>query len=379
MARTLHRALAAVLLCASSLAVAVPAAHAAAETQASAKKSASKSKATTSKATTGKASTSKAAATKSKGKPEAKRTAEKKPAHAAKHAGNTKKTKTAALNKGSAPIVANVRRASFGPMSSASENDEGHFPGGHLSLRSSTAFVQDLNSNDVLFAKNDTAVVPIASITKLMTALVVIDGGQDLEEMVEITTDDIDTYKNTRSRLVVGTQLSRTDLLHLALMSSENRAASALGRNYPGGLRAFVQAMNAKAILLGMHDTHYVEPTGLSSSNVSSPRDLVRLMQTAVTRSLIHQYTTSTSYSVDVRGRQQTFHNTNQLVSKPDWGITVSKTGFINEAGRCLVMLANIGGRELAIVLLDSVGSFTRTADAVRVRQWLQREVGKTL
>ncbi len=364
MARTLHRALAAALLCASSLAVALPPAPAFAQNQTSAKKSASKSK-------------SKATATKAK--PEAKRTAEKKPARVVKRAGSNKTKKVVALKGSSAPIVANVRRASFGPLSSALENEEGHFPGGHLSLRSSTAFVQDLNSNDVLFAKNDTAVVPIASITKLMTALVVIDAGQDLEEMVEITTDDIDTYKNTRSRLVVGTQLSRTDLLHLALMSSENRAASALGRNYPGGLQAFVQAMNAKAILLGMHDTHYVEPTGLSSSNVSSPRDLVRLMQSAVTRPLIHQYTTSTSYAVDIRGRQQMFHNTNQLVSQPDCGITVSKTGFINEAGRCLVMLANIGGRDLAIVLLDSVGSFTRTADAVRVRQWLQREMGKTL
>jgi D-alanyl-D-alanine endopeptidase (penicillin-binding protein 7) len=193
--------------------------------------------------------------------------------------------------------------------------------------------------------------------------------------MLEITTEDIDTYKNTGSRLAIGTRLSRTDMLHLALMSSENRAASALGRNYPGGLTAFVQAMNAKASLLGMHDTRYVEPTGLSSSNVSSARDLVRLMQTAAQRPLIHEYTTSTSYSVDVRGRTQTFRNTNQLVSKPDWGITVSKTGFINEAGRCLVMLANIEGRQLAIVLLDSAGSFTRTADAVRVRQWLQREV----
>ncbi|ODS68199.1 MAG: peptidase S11 [Bordetella sp. SCN 67-23] len=245
-----------------------------------------------------------------------------------------------------------------------------------MSLRSSVAFVQDLNSSDVLFAKNEGAVAPIASITKLMTALVVVDAGLPLDEMIEVTTDDIDTHKFTHSRLSVGTRLSRADMLHLALMSSENRAANALGRNYPGGLPAFVQAMNAKAVALGMQDTHYVEPTGLSSENVSSARDLVRLMREGSQRPLIRQYTTDTEYSVEVAGRHQTFRNTNRLVARSDWNIIVSKTGFINEAGRCLVMLANIGGRDMAIVLLDSVGSLTRTADAQRIRQWVQREIG---
>lgn len=362
MARSLNRAFAIALLCASSIAVGLPAVSTAAtsSSQATAKKSKAKATATATPAS-------------SKAKVVAKKNTAKSASKTAVVVKKSSRAVASAKGAGQAAVVASVRRASFGPMSSL-DHDES-VSSGQLSLRSSTAFVQDLNSSDVLFAKNDAAIVPIASITKLMTALVVVDANLDLEEMLEITTEDIDTYKNTGSRLAIGTRLSRTDMLHLALMSSENRAASALGRNYPGGLPAFVQAMNAKASLLGMHDTRYVEPTGLSSSNVSSARDLVRLMQTAAQRPLIHEYTTSTSYSVDVRGRTQTFRNTNQLVSKPDWGITVSKTGFINEAGRCLVMLANIEGRQLAIVLLDSAGSFTRTADAVRVRQWLQREV----
>ncbi|MPS30711.1 D-alanyl-D-alanine endopeptidase [Pigmentiphaga sp.] len=269
-----------------------------------------------------------------------------------------------------AVAAAGIRHASYAPSAALEDAD------GNLSLRSSVAFVQDLNSSDVLFAKNEGAVAPIASITKLMTALVVVDAGQPLDEMIEVTTDDIDTHKFTHSRLSVGTRLSRADMLHLALMSSENRAANALGRNYPGGLPAFVQAMNAKAVALGMQDTHYVEPTGLSSENVSSARDLVRLMREGSQRPLIRQYTTDTEYAVDVAGRQQTFRNTNRLVARSDWNIIVSKTGFINEAGRCLVMLANIGGRDMAIVLLDSVGSLTRTADAQRIRQWVQREIG---
>ena len=269
-----------------------------------------------------------------------------------------------------AVAAASIRHASYAPSAALEDAD------GNLSLRSSVAFVQDLNSSDVLFAKNEGAVAPIASITKLMTALVVVDAGLPLDEMIEVTTDDIDTHKFTHSRLSVGTRLSRADMLHLALMSSENRAANALGRNYPGGLPAFVQAMNAKAVALGMQDTHYVEPTGLSSENVSSARDLVRLMREGSQRPLIRQYTTDTEYSVEVAGRHQTFRNTNRLVARSDWNIIVSKTGFINEAGRCLVMLANIGGRDMAIVLLDSVGSLTRTADAQRIRQWVQREIG---
>ncbi|MDH2235741.1 D-alanyl-D-alanine endopeptidase [Pigmentiphaga sp. GD03639] len=281
-----------------------------------------------------------------------------------------KKKRVAKAAPRKAVASAGIRHASYAPSAPLEDAD------GNLSLRSSVAFVQDLNSSDVLFAKNEGAVAPIASITKLMTALVVVDAGLPLDEMIEVTTDDIDTHKFTHSRLSVGTRLSRADMLHLALMSSENRAANALGRNYPGGLPAFVQAMNAKAAALGMHDTHYVEPTGLSSENVSSARDLVRLMREGSQRPLIRQYTTDTEYSVDIGGRHQTFRNTNRLVARSDWNIIVSKTGFINEAGRCLVMLANIGGRDMAIVLLDSVGSLTRTADAQRIRQWVQREIG---
>lgn len=314
-----------------------------------------------------------------KAKPAKKTTASKtrsaKAAKAAPRRATTRKHTARSTSGKSAPhkavaASAGIRHASYGPSSPLEDAD------GNLSLRSSVAFVQDLSSSDVLFAKNEGAVAPIASITKLMTALVVVDAGLPLDEMLAITTDDIDTHKFTHSRLAVGTQLSRADLLHLALMSSENRAAHALGRNYPGGLPAFVQAMNAKAVALGMRDTHYVEPTGLSSENVSSARDLVRLMREGSQRPLIRHYTTDTEYSVAVLGRQQTFRNTNRLVARSDWDIIVSKTGFINEAGRCLVMLAHIGGRDLAIVLLDSVGSLTRTADAQRIRQWVQREVG---
>lgn len=242
-------------------------------------------------------------------------------------------------------------------------------------LRSSTAYVQDLETSTVLFAKNENVVRPIASISKLMTAVVVVDANQPMNEMLEITDDDIDGLKHTTSRLRVGTRLSRGDMLHLALMSSENRAANALGRNYPGGLPAFVAAMNAKAQALGMTSTRFIEPTGLSSDNVSSPHDLARLLRAASQRPLIHRYSTDTEYDVEINNRTQTFRNTNLLVRKPDWDIKVSKTGFINEAGECLVMLARINGRDLAIVLLDSQGKLSRIGDAVRIRRIVQSEV----
>ncbi|WP_223850509.1 D-alanyl-D-alanine endopeptidase [Bordetella hinzii] len=242
-------------------------------------------------------------------------------------------------------------------------------------LRSSTAYVQDLETSTVLFAKNENVVRPIASISKLMTALVVVDANQPMNEIIEITDEDVDTLKHTTSRLRVGTRLSRGDMLHLALMSSENRAAHALGRNYPGGLPAFVEAMNAKARSLGMLNTHFIEPTGLSSENVSSPHDLARLLRAAAQRPLIHRYSTDTEYEVEINKRTQTFRNTNLLVRKPDWDIKVSKTGFINEAGECLVMLARINGRDMAIVLLDSQGKLSRIGDAVRIRRIVQSDV----
>jgi D-alanyl-D-alanine endopeptidase (penicillin-binding protein 7) len=244
------------------------------------------------------------------------------------------------------------------------------------SLRSRVAYVQDLETSNVLFSKNENVVRPIASISKLMTALVIVDANLPLDQMIEISDDDVDRVRHAPSRLTVGTRLTRADMLHLALMSSENRAAHALGRTYPGGLSAFARAMNSKAQSLGMFNTHFIEPTGLSSENVSSPRDLVRLMRAASQRPLIHRYTTDTEYEVETRsGRTEVFHNTNALVRNADWDIKISKTGFINEAGECLVMLTRIGGRDLAIVLLGSQGKYSRVADAVRLRRFLQNEV----
>jgi len=242
-------------------------------------------------------------------------------------------------------------------------------------LRSSTAYVQDLETSSVVFAKNENVVRPIASISKLMTALVVVDANLPMDEMLEITEDDVDQLKHSASRLEVGTRLNRGDMLHLALMSSENRAAHALARHYPGGLPAFVAAMNEKAQALGMTSTRFVEPTGLSSENVSSPRDLARMVRAAAQRPLIHRYSTDTEYEVEVKSRTQTFRNTNLLVRKPDWDIKVSKTGYISEAGECLVMMARIDGRDLAIVLLDSQGKLSRIGDAVRIRRIVENQV----
>lgn len=250
-------------------------------------------------------------------------------------------------------------------------------PGGNdaAALRSSSAYVQDMKTSTVLFAKNPDVVRPIASISKLMTALVVLDAHQPLDQMIRVTDADIDWRKHTGSRLSIGTELSREDMLHLALMASENRAANALGRNWPGGLPAFVQAMNAKARELGMFHTHFVEPTGLSYENVSSPHDLVLLLRAAARQPLIHQFTTSSQYTLKVKSTMMTFHNTDMLVRRPDWDIKVSKTGFINEAGECLVMMAKIDGHEMGIVLLDSHGTLSRIGDAIRIRRILERQI----
>ncbi|WP_233583245.1 D-alanyl-D-alanine endopeptidase [Candidimonas sp. SYP-B2681] len=236
-------------------------------------------------------------------------------------------------------------------------------------LRSEVAFVQDLETSDILYDKNSDEVRPIASISKLMTALVVADSGLPLNQMMQITDADVDRVRYSRSRLSVGTELSRADMLHLALMSSENRAAHALGRYYPGGMPAFVRAMNDKARALGMRSTRFVEPTGLSSENVSTPRDLVKLLQATSKQPLIHRYTTDDKYEIEIaRGRQLVYNNTNRLVGKSDWDIKVSKTGFINEAGECLVMLTRIDNRDVAIVLLNASGRYSRIGDAVRIR-----------
>jgi D-alanyl-D-alanine endopeptidase (penicillin-binding protein 7) len=214
-------------------------------------------------------------------------------------------------------------------------------------------------------------VLPIASLSKLMTALVISEANQPLDEVLAITNDDIDTEKGTHSRLTPGTQLPRGVMLHLALMSSENRAANALGRNYPGGLAAFIPAMNAKAKELGMLDTHYVEPTGLSSQNKSSARDLAVLVNAAHQVPLLREYSTTPSLDVELGRRQVQFHTTDRLVANPTWDIGLQKTGFINEAGQCLVMQAQMAGRKLIMVLLDSAGKYSRIADAERIRKWV--------
>jgi D-alanyl-D-alanine endopeptidase (penicillin-binding protein 7) len=241
-----------------------------------------------------------------------------------------------------------------------------------LDLKSSVALVLDQSNSQVLLDKNSDVALPIASITKLMTALVVVEAKQDMDEILEITGADIDREKNSSSRLRPGARMSRGDMLHIALMSSENRAASALGRNYPGGLPAVVAAMNAKAKALGMSDTRYVEPTGLSSQNVASARDLAKLVAAAQQQPLLCQYSTDSRYVVDASGRTLQYANSNHLVSNPTWEILLQKTGYITEAGHCMVMRAVIEGRAIVMVFLDSKGKDSRLADAGRIRKWLQ-------
>jgi D-alanyl-D-alanine endopeptidase (penicillin-binding protein 7) len=241
-----------------------------------------------------------------------------------------------------------------------------------LDLKSSVALVIDQDTQEVLLSKNDDAVLPIASLTKLMTGLLISEARLPMDEMITITQDDVDTEKWSSSRLTVGTTLSREEMLHLALMSSENRAAHALGRTYPGGLATFVTLMNAKARMLGMADTRYVEPTGLSSRNQASARDLAALVNAAYSDATVRQLSTSPNYMVAVGQRTLQYNNTNMLVRNPAWNIGVQKTGFINEAGQCLVMQARIAGRKLIMVFLDSAGKFSRVADAERVRRWVE-------
>jgi len=240
-----------------------------------------------------------------------------------------------------------------------------------LELKSGVALVMDQDTNEVLFSKNSEAVLPIASLTKLMTALVVTEANLSLDEPITISQDDVDTEKGSHSRLRVGATLNRGEMLHLALMSSENRAAHALGRYYPGGLDAFVGAMNHKAAELGMADTKYVEPTGLSSRNQSSARDLATLVNAAHQHQIIRELSTSPEYQVAVGNRQLQFRNTNRLVNNPTWEIGLQKTGYISEAGRCLVMQAQLAGRKLIMVFLDSAGKYSRIGDAERVRKWI--------
>jgi len=244
---------------------------------------------------------------------------------------------------------------------------------GSPKLRSAIALIYDENGARPLYSKNADTVAPIASITKLMTAMIVLDAQLPLEEEISISVQDMDTLKGTHSRMRPGMTLSRGELLQLALMSSENRAAAALARTYPGGTDAAVEKMNDKARELGMKDTRFLDSTGLNSGNVSTAQDLVKMVLAAQQYELIQKFTTASSQVVDVAGhRPMRFNNTNPLVKSSSWDIGVSKTGFINEAGRCLVMQSKIKGRPVVIVLLDSVGKKTRVGDANRIKKWME-------
>jgi D-alanyl-D-alanine endopeptidase (penicillin-binding protein 7) len=254
-------------------------------------------------------------------------------------------------------------------------DSHGHLAGLHkvpdpLKLRSSVAYVIDAGTREVLLAKNEGAVLPIASLTKLMTALVVREAGQPLDEVLTVTEDDVDREKNSRSRLRVGTTLTRDDALHLALMSSENRAAHALARAYPGGLEAFVRAMNAKAKQLALNDTTFADPTGLSSANQSTARDLAKLAAAAGKDPLVRAYSTTPGYLMPVGKRVLQYRNSNRLVKRKDWQIALQKTGYTTEAGQCLVMHTKLGGRDAIVVLLDAADKASRSRDADRIRQW---------
>ena len=241
-----------------------------------------------------------------------------------------------------------------------------------LNLESKAALVINSATGEVLYGKNTDVPVPIASITKLMTVMVVLDAKLPLDEAITITEEDIDRLKNTSSRIRVGSVLSRAELMLLALMSSENRAANALARTYTGGEGAAIAAMNRKANALGMTQTRFADGTGLSSLNVASPKDLVAMVKTANTYPLIRRFSTTGGHAVAIKDSIQQFNNTNALVKSPDWEIGVSKTGYINEAGKCLVMQAKIKSTPVVIVLMDSWGKYTRIGDAQRVKKWLE-------
>jgi D-alanyl-D-alanine endopeptidase (penicillin-binding protein 7) len=266
------------------------------------------------------------------------------------------------------PSLASMQGLRLGPDSTIGDLED------NLAVKSSVALVMEEGTQDVLFSRNTKVALPIASITKLMTMLVVLDSHPDMDEMITVTTDDLDTEKFSSSRLAVGTVLSRRDMMHLALMSSENRAAHSLARSYPGGLDVAIAAMNTKARTLGMTSADFHDPTGLTSRNVASAEDLVKLVNAASANATIREFSTDPGYSLPIGKRVMAFHNTNSLVASPAWDIIVQKTGYINEAGKCLVMKAVIEGRSVVIVLLDSFGKFTRLGDANRIRQWMENQ-----
>ena len=276
------------------------------------------------------------------------------------------KSKVAARKRVVRQVAVVPKVSSFGQLAGLHASNDA------LDLKSSVAFVVDQDTNEVLFRKNELAVLPIASITKLMTGLLISEAKLPMDEMITIADEDVDTEKGSSSRLRVGTELSRGELLHLALMSSENRAAHALGRSYPGGLPVFVRLMNVRAKTLGMQDTRFVEPTGLSSKNQSSARDLATLVNVAYGDPALRELSTSTGYQVEVGSRTLQYNNTNRLVKNPAWDIGLQKTGYISEAGQCLVMQAKVAGRKLIMVFLDSAGKLSRLGDAERVKRWVE-------
>jgi D-alanyl-D-alanine endopeptidase (penicillin-binding protein 7) len=250
---------------------------------------------------------------------------------------------------------------------------------GDPNLMSSAAIVLDAKTGQTLFAKNADQVQPIASITKLMTAMVVLDAKLPLDEPIQISSEDLDTLKGTSSRLPLGSHFRRDDLIRIALVASDNRAAAALGRSYPGGIDAFVAAMNAKARLLGLESTRFVDSSGLAPGNVSSPSELARMVAEASHYPLIREYSTTPALDVTLpeTGRKVAYQNTNALVRTGAWDIGLSKTGYISESGKCLVMQAFIANTPIVIVLLDSWGRLTRVADANRIKRWLEKNPGK--
>ena len=284
-----------------------------------------------------------------------------------------KTAKTKATTGKTAKTTATRSRAA---VAAPARPSEGQMAGLHrtddpLDLKSSVALVVNQDTNEVLFQKNPHAVLPIASITKLMTALITVEAGLDLDDTLEVERSDR-TIDRMRSWLNPGVKLTRGQALHLALMSSENHAAHLLGRTYPGGVEAAVQAMNAKAQLLGMHDTNFADPTGLSAENRSSPRDLVKLVNAAYQYPVLREYSTSSELELPIGKRVVRYGSTNGLTSNPEWDIGLQKTGYISAAGRCLVMQAVIEGQRVVMVLLDSVGKYSRIGDAQRIRQWLE-------
>jgi serine-type D-Ala-D-Ala endopeptidase (penicillin-binding protein 7) len=295
-------------------------------------------------------------------------------AGAVKRAAAKSKRKSTVLAKVRSRAATNMMQVVELPSLSAGERMGLRGSQDPLDLNSSVALVVDQDTHEVLFSKNDSAVLPIASLTKLMTGLVIVDANLPMDEPITITQDDVDIFKGSRSRLAVGSTLTRGELMHLSLMSSENRAAHALGRTFPGGLKHFVSLMNSKARELGMHDTRYVDPTGLLSQNQSSARDLATLVSVAYQWPILRDLSTSPGHQLALGQRTLQFNNSNRLVHNPEWEIGLQKTGYISEAGRCLVMQAKVAGRKVIMVFLDSAGKISRVQDAERVRRWVEAQ-----